>query len=253
MPLCNKKHKRDLFNSELCPCYDVLFSDEKIIEETFNDQIQYYASSKKHHGYKIVYSKEVRREVCYNQHKLEILISSCQLKIRNHVNYLIDQLKVCDFSFDAYYISDDLLKKIILKEKVTLLELEDILGEKVDTINGEITPDEYEYQIIPDINFEIEEINEYRKRINNYLQAYCEYGKGDIDKILEYHKDDWFINRYEDPMCSSLFSEGPLNDDMCDYCPIYYELDDFRKMYNNDKEFALAFFKGECEVFIGER
>ena len=251
-PLCNKKHKRNMFKGEVCPNYDVLF-EEKIIEDTFNNKIEYYSSTKGHHNYKIVYSNESRREICYYEHKLEILISSCQLKIRDHTNYLRDSLRVCDFSFDAYYISDDLLKKIILKEKVTLSELEEIIGEKVNTTNGEITLDEYEYQIIPDINFEIEEINEYRKRINNYLEAYCEYVKGDLNKILEYHKDDWFINRYEDPMCSSLFSEGPLNDDMCDYCPIYYELDDIRKSYNSDKEFALAFLNGELKTFIGER
>ena len=63
---------------------------------------------------------------------------------------------------------DDLLKKLILKEKITLYELEDIIGEKINTVSGEITLDEYEYQIIPDINFEIKEINEYRKRISNY-------------------------------------------------------------------------------------
>lgn len=249
-PLCNEKHKRDLFSSELCPNFD-MYNIEKIIEDTFNNKIKYYSSTKGHHNYKIVYPDESRREICYYEHKLEILISSCQLKIRDHTNYLRDSLRVCDFNIDD--ISDDLLKKIILKEKVNLSELEDIVGEKVDLENGEITLEEYEYQIVPDINFEIEEINEYRKRINDYLEAYCEYVKGDLNKILEYHKDDWFINRYEDPMCSSLFSEGPLNDDMCDYCPIYYELDDLREAYSSDSEFALAFLNGELKTFIGER
>lgn len=251
-PLCNEKHKRNLFHSEMCPYFD-MYNKEKIIEDTFNDNIEYYASTKGRHNYKIVYSSESRREICYYEHKLEILISSCQLKIRDHTNYLRDSLRVCDFSVNISDISDDFLKKIILKENVTLSDLEDIVGCKVDTINGEITLEEYEYQIIPDINFEIKEINEYRKRINNYLEAYCEYVKGDLNKILEYHKDDWFINRYEDPMCSSLFSEGPLNDDMCDYCPIYSELDDIRKLYKSDQEFALAFLKGEVKAFIGEK
>ena len=139
-------------------------------------------------------------------------------------------------------------------EKVTLSELEEVLGEKVDTINGEISLEEYEYQIIPYINWEIEEINKYRKRINNYLEAYClEYAKGDLKKILEYHQDDWFINRYENPMCSLLFCEGPLDEYMCGDCPIYDELNDLRESYNNDTEFALAFLKGEIKIFIGER
>ena len=251
-PLCNKRHKRESFDSEYCPYFDE-YNTEKIIKDTFNNQIEYYSSSKGNY-YKILYSDGREREVCDYENKLEVLIASCQLNIRDRINPLIDLLKACDFSFDPYYLSDDLLKKIILMEKVTLSELEEVLGEKVDTINGEISLEEYEYQIIPYINWEIEEINKYRKRINNYLEAYClEYAKGDLKKILEYHQDDWFINRYENPMCSLLFCEGPLDEYMCGDCPIYDELDDLRKSYNNDTEFALAFLKGEIKIFIGER
>ena len=251
-PLCNKRHKREPFDSEYCPYFDE-YNTEKIIKDTFNNQIEYYSSSKGNQ-YKILYSDGRKIEVCDYEDKLEVLIASCQLNIRDRINPLIDLLKACDFSFDPYYLSDDLLKKIILMEKVTLSELEEVLGEKVDTINGEISLEEYEYQIIPYINWEIEEINKYRKRINNYLEAYClEYAKGDLKKILEYHQDDWFINRYENPMCSLLFCEGPLDEYMCGDCPIYDELDDLRKSYNNDTEFALAFLKGEIKIFIGER
>lgn len=251
-PLCNKRHKREPFDSEFCPYFDE-YNTEKIIKDTFNNQIEYYSSSKGNQ-YKILYSDGRKIEVCDYENKLEVLIASCQLNIRDRINPLIDLLKACDFSFDPYYLSDDLLKKIILMEKVTLSELEEVLGEKVDTINGEISLEEYEYQIIPYINWEIEEINKYRKRINNYLEAYClEYAKGDLKKILEYHQDDWFINQYENPMCSFLFCEGPLDEYMCGDCPIYDELDDLRKSYNNDTEFALAFLKGEIKIFIGER
>ena len=251
-PLCNKRHKRESFDSEYCPYFDE-YNTEKIIKDTFNNQIEYYSSSKGNQ-YKILYSDGRKIEVCDYENKLEVLIASCQLNIRDRINPLIDLLKACDFSFDPYYLSDDLLKKIILMEKVTLSELEEVLGEKVDTINGEISLEEYEYQIIPYINWEIEEINKYRKRINNYLEAYClEYAKGDLKKILEYHQDDWFINQYENPMCSLLFCEGPLDEYMCGDCPIYDELDDLRKSYNNDTEFALAFLKGEIKIFIGER
>lgn len=251
-PLCNKRHKREPFDSEYCPYFDE-YNTEKIIKDTFNNQIEYYSSSKGNQ-YKILYSDGRKIEVCDYEDKLEVLIASCQLNIRDRINPLIDLLKACDFSFDPYYLSDDLLKKIILMEKVTLSELEEVLGEKVDTINGEISLEEYEYQIIPYINWEIEEINKYRKRINNYLEAYClEYAKGDLKKILEYHQDDWFINRYENPMCSLLFCEGPLDEYMCGDCPIYDELDDLRESYNNDTEFALAFLKGEIKIFIGER
>lgn len=251
-PLCNKRHKREPFDSEYCPYFDE-YNTEKIIKDTFNNQIEYYSSSKGNQ-YKILYSDGRKIEVCDYEDKLEVLIASCQLNIRDRIDPLIDLLKACDFSFDPYYLSDDLLKKIILMEKVTLSELEEVLGEKVDTINGEISLEEYEYQIIPYINWEIEEINKYRKRINNYLEAYClEYAKGDLKKILEYHQDDWFINRYENPMCSLLFCEGPLDEYMCGDCPIYDELDDLRESYNNDTEFALAFLKGEIKIFIGER
>ena len=251
-PLCNKRHKREPFDSEYCPYFDE-YNTEKIIKDTFNNQIEYYSSSKGNY-YKILYSDGREREVCDYENKLEVLIASCQLNIRDRINYLINQLKAFDFSFDPYYLSDDLLKKIILMEKVTLSELEEVLGEKVDTINGEISLEEYENQIIPCINCEIEEINKYRKRINNYLEAYClEYAKGDLKKILEYHQDDWFINPYENPMCSLLFFEGPLEEYMCGDCPIYDELDNLRESYNNDREFALAFLKGEIKIFIGER
>ncbi len=251
-PLCNKRHKREPFDSEYCPYFEE-YNTEKIIKDTFNNRIEYYSSSKGNY-YKILYSDGRKIEVCDYENKLEVLIASCQLNIRDRIDPLIDLLKACDFSFDPYYLSDDLLKKIILMEKVTLSELEEVLGEKVDTINGEISLEEYEYQIIPYINWEIEEINKYRKRINNYLEAYClEYAKGDLKKMLEYHQDDWFINRYENPMCSLLFCEGPLDEYMCGDCPIYDELDDLRKSYNNDTEFALAFLKGEIKIFIGER
>ena len=71
-PLCNKRHKRESFDSEFCPYFDE-YNTEKIIKDTFNNQIEYYSSSKGNY-YKILYSDGRKREVCDYENKLEVLI-----------------------------------------------------------------------------------------------------------------------------------------------------------------------------------
>ena len=88
--MCNKWHKREPFDSEFCPYFDE-YNTEKIIKDTFNNQIEYYSSSKGNQ-YKILYSDGRKIEVCDYENKLEVLLASCQLYIRDRINPLIDLL-----------------------------------------------------------------------------------------------------------------------------------------------------------------